>query len=63
MIISGALALGGWALFAASIDRSTYNSYWADQGQKIAITFNTICMFLILKNLTYIKGKIPNFMS
>ena len=61
MNISGLFALGGWALFAASIDRSIYNSYWVNKGQKIAIIFNTICMFLIFKNLIYIRSKVPNF--
>ena len=63
MVSTGIIAVLGWALFAASIDRSTFHPYWVDKGQKIAIVFNTVCMFLIMKNLIVIKGKIPNFVG
>ena len=63
MTFTGALALAGWALFAASLDRATYNGYYATKGQIIGVLFNTITMFLILKNLIRIRKVVPGFIS
>ena len=63
MTFSGAIALGGWALFAASIDRATYNRFYAEKGIIIGILFNTITMFLMLKNLIKIRKEVPTFIG
>lgn len=63
MAVSGGVALAGWALFAASIDRTTYNEFYAVKGQIVGVLFNTLTMFLMLKNMIKIRKVIPTFIG
>ena len=63
MIILPTLAILGWALFAASIDRAQYHPYFALKGQQFGLVFNTLTLWLMFKNLIKIKAEVPSFVG